>query len=111
MQYDTMHVKDKCTDLDAMVQAVYCLLNTQVDEYIIYSTDRRYGWDYYSLIGMPVTYVVPEIERRIKEALLLDTRITDVANFEFEVEKNSVHVTFDVSTIFGIVPIKTDVNY
>lgn len=107
---DTLKIAGKNDRLDAMVQAIHLLLNTQVDKYIIYSMERKYGWDYEDLIGMPATYCVPEIERRVTEALLLDTRITDVGNFEFEVNKNTIHVTFQVGTIFGKAEVETDVS-
>ena len=107
---DTLKIAGKNDRLDAMVQAIQLLLNTQVDKYIIYSMERKYGWDYEDLIGMPATYCVPEIERRVTEALLLDTRITDVGNFEFEVNKNTIHVTFQVGTIFGKAEVETDVS-
>ena len=107
---DTLKIAGKNDRLDAMVQAIQLLLNTQVDKYIIYSMERKYGWDFEDLIGMPATYCVPEIERRVTEALLLDTRITDVGNFEFEVNKNTIHVTFQVGTIFGKAEVETDVS-
>lgn len=107
---DTLKIAKKNDRLDAMVQAIQLLLNTQVNKYIIYSMERQYGWDYEDLIGMPATYCVPEIERRVTEALLLDTRITDVGNFEFEVNKNTIHVTFQVGTIFGKAEVATDVS-
>lgn len=107
---DNLKIAGKNDRLDAMVQAIQLLLNTQVDKYIIYSMERKYGWDYEDLIGMPATYCVPEIERRVTEALLLDTRITDVGNFEFEVNKNTIHVTFQVGTIFGKAEVETDVS-
>ena len=107
---DTLKIAGKNDRLDSMVQAIQLLLNTQVDKYIIYSMERKYGWDYEDLIGMPATYCVPEIERRVTEALLLDTRITDVGNFEFEVNKNTIHVTFQVGTIFGKAEVETDVS-
>ena len=54
------------------------------------------------LYGEPVTYVCPELERRITEALLVDSRIRDVTDFEFDLgTKGVVHVTFTVHTIFG----------
>ena len=47
------------------------------------------------------TDCVPEIERRITEALLQDDRITAVENFQFEVNKKKVLTTFTVISIFG----------
>ena len=44
---------------------------------------------------------IPEIERRVREALLQDDRITAVQNFEFTVNKKKVLTTFTVVSIFG----------
>lgn len=85
---------------DAMRQAIYKILNTERYEYEIYSWD--YGIETLDLYGEPVTWVVPELERRVREALLQDTRITEVSDFEFDFpEKGVVHAVFTVHTIFG----------
>ena len=57
-----------------------------------------------------MTYVLPELERRIKEALEWDSRIDSVDNFEFEVNGTSIHATFTVHTIFGDIEAERTVN-
>lgn len=87
-------------NLEAMRQAVYKIIRTERYKYIIYSWD--YGIELEDLFGMPVSYCMPEIERRIVEALLQDTRILEVTNFEFETPKRGIiYVKFEVYTIFG----------
>ena len=89
-----------CDTLDAIKQTVYKILNTQRYAYIIYSWN--YGIELEDLFGQPVRYACPEIERRVKEALLQDDRITAVDNFEFDIPKRGVvSVTFTVHTLFG----------
>lgn len=52
--------------------------------------------------GEPVTWVCPELERRISEALAVDERITGVTDFEFDLTvKGVVHAYFTVKTIYG----------
>jgi hypothetical protein len=72
------------------------------------------GWDYGSelkqLIGMPIDYCIPEIERLIAEALLADARIVDVTDFRFESEKRSITVTFTVHTEYGETEIEQEIN-
>jgi hypothetical protein len=85
--------------LEAMKQAIYLILNIQRYEYLIYSWN--YGVELQDLFGQPVSFVIPELKRRITEALMQDTRITDVSDFSFEVSKGKVHATFTVSTTFG----------
>ena len=93
-----------------MKQVVYKILNTERYEHIIYSWN--YGVELRDLFGEPVNYVISEIERRIKEALLQDDRITKVNEFEFEVVRRGVvHTKFTVHTIFGDIQEEKVVNY
>ena len=85
---------------DAMKQAIYKIIRTERYKYIIY--DWNYGIELEDLFGMPVNYCVPEIERRITEALLQDIRINEVNNFEFDTSKKGVvNVKFTANTEFG----------
>lgn len=97
-------------NIKAVKQAIYKILNTERYRYIIYSWN--YGIELDDLIGQPVFYVVPEIERRIKEALLQDNRIQAVDGFEYEYpSKHSVHVKFTAHTKYGDTFEETEVNY
>lgn len=95
--------------LDAMKQTIYMILNTERYQYIIYSWN--YGIELLDLFGEPVTYVCPELERRITEALTQDERILSVDAFSFDTSvKGVVHTTFTVNTIFGEVEAERMVN-
>lgn len=97
-------------ELEAMKQVVYKILNTERYQYIIYSWN--YGIELMDLFGMPVIYVIPELERRITEALIQDERIESVDDFEFDSsEKRTVKASFTVHTIFGDVQTEKVVNY
>lgn len=99
-----------CDELEAMQQVIYKILNTERYEHIIYSWN--YGIELLDLYGEPVTYVCPELERRITEALIQDDRIESVDNFEFDTsEKRTVKATFTVHTIFGSVESEKVVNF
>ena len=58
---------------DAVRQAVYCILNTERYETLIYSWD--YGVEFVDLIGSPLNYAMTELARRAEEALTQDDRI------------------------------------
>jgi hypothetical protein len=96
---------DKCRiignvdGIDAMPQAIYKILYTERSTFGAYSDN--YGIELIDLIGMQTTYVIPELERRIKEALEWDSRIDLVNGFEFEVNGSHVTALFTVHTIFG----------
>ena len=94
-------------DLKAMEQAVFCILNTERYEYLIYSWD--YGSELEDIVGMDADIVQSEIERRITEALLEDSRIMSVDDFEFEKNKKEVLCTFRVSTIYGDLEMEQEV--
>lgn len=97
-------------ELEAMKQVIYKILNTERYQYIIYSWN--YGIELMDLFGMPVIYVIPELERRITEALIQDERIESVDDFEFDSsEKRTVKASFTVHTIFGDVQTEKVVNY
>ncbi len=87
-------------EVEAVKQAVYKILNTERYKHIIYSTD--YGVELADLFGKPIPYVLPEIPRRIAEALLVDDRIKKVDNFELNYnKKGDVTCLFVVHSIFG----------
>ena len=100
MDLDKNRILGTCDSLEAVKQTIYKILNTERYAYIIYSWN--YGIELMDLYGQAPMYVCPEIERRVKEALLQDDRITGLDNFEFDVStKGVVSVTFTVHTIFG----------
>ena len=100
MDLDGDSIRGFVDEQDAMKQAVFRILQTERYQYIIYPW--YYGIETLDLYGEPVTYVVPEPERRITEALSVDERITGVTDFEFDLEtKGVVHAYFTVNTIYG----------
>jgi hypothetical protein len=95
-------------NLEAMKQAIYLILNVERYENLIYSWN--YGVELQDLFGKDVNYVLPELKRRITEALLQDSRITSVEDFTFETMKGKVLVGFKVVTIYGEVETEKVVN-
>lgn len=95
---------------EAMKQAIYKILNTERYQYVMYSWN--YGIELLDLYGEPVSYVCPELERRIREALTWDDRIQTVDNFEFNIsKKGEILVTFTAHTAFGDVVAEKVVNF
>ena len=102
-------VRGFCDELEAMKQTVFRILSTERYQYVIYSWN--YGIETLDLYGQPVTYVCPELERRIEEALLVDSRIVRVSDFEHDTSvKGVVHTTFTVHTVFGDFAAEKEVN-
>ena len=85
---------------DAVLQAVYLILNVERYAFPIYSRD--YGSELSDLIGTPRDYAMSEIKRRITEALTQDDRITGVDDWSFETSGRGVRAKFTVNTIYGV---------
>jgi hypothetical protein len=94
---------------EAMKQAIYLIIETERYKWVIFSWN--YGVELDDLFGMPISWVIPEVKRRIQEALIQDERIKDVDNFEFEVGKGTLLVRFTARTIYGEIPIEKGVNF
>ena len=94
--------------IEAVKQAIYLILGTERYQHVIYS--RNYGVELRDLIGESSDIVLPEIERRITEALLQDERITQVTGFSFEVNGDTATVYFTAYTIYGETQMQTEVT-
>lgn len=108
LNIDKQIINGNVDNLEAMKQVIYLILNVERYEYIIHSWN--YGVELQDLFGMEKNFVLPELKRRITEALLQDDRITAVDDFSFETNKGKVHVTFTVTTIFGEIQTQKVVN-
>lgn len=100
MHFGTNRINGYSEDLDCVTQSVYKILNTERYKYDIYSWD--YGIETRDLYGEDATYIIPELQRRIEDALSVDSRILECSDFEFETGgKHGIKATFTVSTIYG----------
>lgn len=97
-----------CDNLDSIKQSIYLVLSIERYKYPIYSWD--YGLELQDLYGERRSYVIPELERRIKEALLQDDRIESVDGFTFKNDKDKILVNFTVHTIYGDINANKVVN-
>lgn len=105
---DKDRVSGETDGLEAMKQAVYLILSTERYAYPVFSWN--YGVELKDLFGQPTTYVEAVLEYRIRDALMADERITDVRNFEFSSQKNTVSATFEVVTNQGNVQSTVEVT-
>ena len=106
IDFDAGRVGGFCDETEAMKQAIYKILQTERFEYLIYSWN--YGIELNAVVGKSYA---SEIKRVIREALLADSRITDVTDFEVaKIDKRTASVKFTAETIFGEIPIESEVN-
>lgn len=108
LKVDDQRIQGMCEDFEEMTQVIFKILNTERYQNIIYSWN--YGIETVDLYGRPFDYVIPELERRIKDALIQDDRINDVRDFEFETTGNKITAYFTVVTTFGEVSAEKVVN-
>lgn len=109
LNYDRLSVSGTVDEIEAVAQAIYLILNTRRYEWIIHSWN--YGAELCDLIGKDIEYCIPEIERRITDALLIDDRIEAVSDFTFtKLSKSGLYVTFAVQTVYGNINAETEVD-
>ncbi|WP_077611985.1 DUF2634 domain-containing protein [Clostridium sp. Marseille-P2415] len=94
--------------LEALKQTVFCILNTERFDWLIYSWN--YGVELKGLFGKPVSMVKAKIKKRIKEALQQDDRIQSVDNFSFNSNGRILHVKFMVHTTLGEIEAEKEVS-
>ena len=94
--------------LEAVRQTVFCILNTERFDWLIYSWN--YGVELNGLYGKSTGLVKAKIKKRIKEALQQDDRIQSVDTFSFESNGRILHVRFMVHTVFGEIVIEKEVS-
>lgn len=87
-------------NLDSVKQACEIVLMTELHNYAIYP-DHDYGIVTKDLYGKDCVYVKNVLERRIKDALSVDNRITGVSNYSARIEKEKVIAEFTVESTEG----------
>lgn len=94
--------------LEAVEQAVYCILNTERFEHLIYSWN--YGREFGDLFGQSMGVLESKVKKRIREALTQDDRIESVGAFSFSGEGRRLFVTFTVSSSLGSFDVRKEVQ-
>lgn len=95
--------------LDAVRQAVRVALSVERYHWLIHSW--QFGVELSDLFGKPLAYALPEIERRVREALLQDDRVSAVRDFTFTQGRGGrVTAVFTVETVFGDLRESTEVT-
>ena len=96
---ETGRIDGMCDNWQAVRQAVEIILWTERFRWQIY---RPYtGADYRNLVGLDPGYVGVELKRRLRDALMVDSRITGIDSYTYTFEDGILHATFTVTTVFG----------
>lgn len=108
LDMENKRIIDMVDGLEAVKQSVYCILNTERFEWLIYSWN--YGSELQDLFGKSSGLVKAKIKKRIREALIQDDRISDVDSFFFDINERKLHVTFTVYTQWGEIEAEKEVS-
>lgn len=108
MKEEQREIRGNVDGLEAMKQAIYKILMTERYRYMIY--DFQYGVELEDLYGRPSAYVIPEVEKRIREALLADDRVFSVEGFRFSEAQGELTVCFQAETEFGTIELERKVE-
>ena len=96
-------------DLDAMVQAIQKIFETERFAWQIYT--HEYGIELESLLGQEQDFVITVLESRIKDALLSDDRIIELQDFQVtQTSKDTLTASGHVITTHGTVELREEIR-
>lgn len=105
---ESNRITGTCDGWDAVRQAVEIILYVERFRWQIYTPYSGMQWD--GLLGENPGYVIVELQRRIREALMMDNRVTGISNFDYYQDKETLNVSFTVDTVYGGIPMVTGVE-
>lgn len=85
--------------LEAVRQSVEIALNVERFQWQIYNTN--FGNELEELVGDDADYIQSELPRMVNDALSVDDRVIDTADYVFSVNGDSMTVSFTVNTVYG----------
>lgn len=95
----TNRIHGECDGWLAARQAVEVILNVERFRWQIYLPSSGMQWE--GLIGQDAGYVAAELQRRVREALMMDDRVRGISNYTYSVEGDALRASFTVNTVFG----------
>ena len=100
IDFNTKRIIGVADGSEAVVQFIRKVLRTDKYAYEIY--DWYYGNEIMKLVGQPYEYIVTRLPNIIREALLVDDRITEVRDFTVRrTQLDAILVSFIVDTVYG----------
>ena len=95
--------------LAAVRQAVEIILNVERFRWQIYRPYSGMEWD--GLIGRDPGYVASELQRRIREALMMDDRVRGISGFSYSVDGDILTASLTVNTVYGDTQTTVEVEF
>ena len=95
----TRRIRGRGDGWEAIRQAVEIIVNVERFKWQIYTPN--FGTDYDGLLGTEPGYAASELQRRLEDAFLPDSRILGIKDFTWSFSGVSLSVRFTVLTVFG----------
>lgn len=102
------HIEGYIDGKEAVAQAIDLMLSTERFQYDTLSAD--YGVETIDLIGQRREFIQGDMERRIRECLAEDDRITDITDFALAFEGETANISFTATTQFGEIDVERSVT-
>ena len=96
---ESKRIEGETDDFEAVRQAVEIILHVERFRWQIYSPYSGMQWE--GLIGQNPGYVNAELQRRIRDALTMDDRVTGISNYRSQLDGNTLTVSLTVNTVYG----------
>ncbi len=103
----THRIRGRGDGWEAVRQAVEIILHVERFRWQIYTPN--FGTDYDGLLGTEPGYAASELQRRLEDAFLPDSRILGIKDFRWTFSGVSLTASFTVPTVFGDVPAEMEV--
>ena len=104
----TNRIRGRGDNWEAVRQAVEVIVDVERFKWQIYTPN--FGTDYDGLLGTEPGYAASELQRRLEDAFLPDSRILGIKDFTWSFSGVSLSASFTVRTVFGDVESGLEVN-
>lgn len=99
MNTESLTIEGLCNGKDALKQAVYKLIMTESNKFLIY--DDSYGIKLVDVYGRDMAYASALIKLRLNDAFKNDSRIKGIENLIMSSDKNKLMLEFTLDTEYG----------
>lgn len=96
---DTNRIAGAADGHKAVAQAVEVMLLVERFRWQIYKPFFGMQWE--GLLGQNPGYVAAELQRRIREAVTIDDRVTGISNFSYTISGDTMTAEVTVNTVYG----------
>lgn len=96
---DTNRIVGTADGHKAVAQAVEVMLLVERFRWQIYKPFFGMQWE--GLLGQNPGYVAAELQRRIREAVTIDDRVTGISKFSYTISGDTMTAEVTVNTVYG----------